>query len=84
MRLRLFDRSEATAAELHVFGQADTGLPIHQLRDWADAERSLTEVIEAAGVAPVTLSLSDQGRPPSLEMPPRPRGRLEGVARKQR
>ena len=37
-RLRLFDRTEETAAELHVFGQCDTGLSIDHALTFKDAK----------------------------------------------
>lgn len=49
-RLRLFDRTEANPAEIHLFGQTDTGLPITKLRDWRDAEFDHADVLLARGV----------------------------------
>jgi hypothetical protein len=50
MRLRLFDRNPTNEADIHVFGQADLGLPVHALADWADAERSDMELVLSSGV----------------------------------
>lgn len=50
MRLRLFDRTPQTEADIHVFGQADLGIPVHTLKDWADAERSDMELVLSSGV----------------------------------
>lgn len=50
MRLRLYDRTPDRPAELHVFGQADTGLVVHELRDWVDAQRTNAEIIAAGGI----------------------------------
>jgi hypothetical protein len=49
-RLRIYDRTHANRAEIYVFGDVDTGLPVHELRRWKDAEYDLPEVQLAAGV----------------------------------
>lgn len=56
-RLRLFDRGADNPAELHVFGQVDTGLPVHRLMDWTDADRTPAEIIGASGVLPISEKL---------------------------
>ena len=48
-RLRLYDRSEANPAEIHVFGQADTKLAVDELLFWRDAERRPVRGTLAAG-----------------------------------
>ncbi len=54
LRLRVYDRTQDNPAELHVFGQADTGLPIHEVADWVDAERENAEIIRETGIICVT------------------------------
>lgn len=49
-RLRLYDRTDTNPAEIYVFGQADTGLPVHQFAQWIDAERDNADIIAAGGV----------------------------------
>ncbi len=49
-RLRLYDRTEANAAEIYVFGDVDTRLPVHELRRWEEADLSVVDVMAAAGV----------------------------------
>lgn len=49
-RLRLYDRTQDNHAEIHVFGQCDTGLPVHRLADWQDAERETPEILFASGI----------------------------------
>lgn len=53
-RLRVYDRTQHNPAEIHVFGQADTGLPVHVFADWIDAEREAAEVIQQSGVLAVS------------------------------
>lgn len=48
-RVRVFDRTEANRVELHVFGQVDTELPVHQLRRVLDGRREEAEVAIANG-----------------------------------
>ena len=49
MRLRLFDRDDNNPADLHVFGQCDTGLIADTLLDWADAQVDVPELLIAQG-----------------------------------
>lgn len=49
-RLRVYDRGADNPAHLYVFGQADTGLPVHELRAWKDAEREPADIIAASGI----------------------------------
>ena len=50
MRLRVYDRTERNRADIHVFGQCDTGLAIHELGDWIDADRTAGQVFENTGI----------------------------------
>jgi hypothetical protein len=56
-RVRLFDRTEANPVEIHLFGQADTGLVVTDLAHWRDAERTKAEVLLAAGAFPESREL---------------------------
>jgi hypothetical protein len=49
-RLRLFDRTEETAPEIHLFGQTDTGLSVKRLMDWKDADYDMADHILEKGV----------------------------------
>ena len=50
LRMRPYDRTEANAAEIHLFGDVDVGLPVHRLKRWVDAEVSAVEAMVAEGV----------------------------------
>lgn len=57
-RMRLYDRGPDNPAELHVFGQVDTGLPVHRLMDWVDADFSTAEIVGASGIYPISEKLA--------------------------
>lgn len=59
-RLRLYDRTADNPAELHVFGQVDTGLVVSRVADWQDAERESLEVIAVSGFLSTNQSIASR------------------------
>ena len=46
-RARLLSRTAENPVEIYVFGQTDTGIPMHELGRWTDAKRTEAEVMMA-------------------------------------
>ena len=51
-RLRLYDRTDANPAEVHVLGQTNTGLVISELRGWVDTKTDQLDEILVLGMLP--------------------------------
>jgi hypothetical protein len=79
-RLRLYDRTENTEAEIHVFGQCDTLLDVSVVMDWKQAEIQDEDFVWEAGVAFATSKLDTKSL---REMLPDASQGTRGVANKK-